>query len=294
MKLSWSTGLLLIIVAQCCSSLGWAQSTDEVCTASNDAERVLVGLLGAHRRTSLRGTLLYERVGDRQFMDVEWSASSGEARLRRLNRVAEPAAESWSPSVMNAARLCDVLRFYVPRVEQGRVVAGRSSRRLALQPKDTLRLGYIADVDTETGLPLGMMTVDPDGKVLERYEFANVDLDVVYDSPEDLEGNPVDEATHSHARGADVLPGYYLVNNHATPAAFVVSDGLATASVFLEPLPPGAAPGEAGVVEGATLIYTRGVPVPGQKGVLISVLGEVPMVTARLLADAIRPTNDEP
>jgi negative regulator of sigma E activity len=28
--------------------------------------------------------------------------------------------------------------------------------------------------------------------------------------------------------------------------------------------------------------------------VLISVLGEVPMVTARLLADAIRPTNDDP
>jgi sigma-E factor negative regulatory protein RseB len=69
---------------------------------------------------------------------------------------------------------------------------------------------------------------------------------------------------------------------------------LATASVFLEPLPPGAAPGEAGVIEGATLAYTRGVSVAGQKGVLISVLGEVPMVTARLLADAIRPTNDDP
>ena len=69
---------------------------------------------------------------------------------------------------------------------------------------------------------------------------------------------------------------------------FVVSDGLATASIFVEPLPAGAPPGEGAVIEGATLTYTRGVT--GAEGrLLISVLGEIPVVTARMLADAVRP-----
>ena len=254
----------------------------------------MVGLLGAHQHISFRGTLLYERAGSRQFIDVDWSAGSGEARLRRLNRVGDPASEAWSPAVLTVARFCDLLRFYVPRVEQGRVIAAKSTRRLTLQPRDTLRLGYIVNVDGETGLPLAMMTADPDGKILERYEFASIDLSGENDAlinPERAIGN---ESAESDLRGRSVLPGYYVVKGHATPAAFVVTDGLATASVFLEPLPPGAVPGEAGVIEGATLAYTRGVSVAGQKDVLISVLGEVPMVTARLLADAIRPTNDDP
>ena len=53
----------------------------------------MVGLLGAHQHISFRGTLLYERAGSRQFIDVDWSAGSGEARLRRLNRVADHSGE---------------------------------------------------------------------------------------------------------------------------------------------------------------------------------------------------------
>jgi negative regulator of sigma E activity len=40
------------------------------------------------------------------------------------------------------------------------------------------------------------------------------------------------------------------------------------------------------------LTYTRGVR-SGSGGLLISVLGEVPFVTARLLADAVRPPLED-
>ena len=72
----------------------------------------------------------------------------------------------------------------------------------------------------------------------------------------------------------------------------MVSDGLATASVFVEPLPAGAPVGEGAIIEGATLTYTRGVR-SASGGLLISVLGEVPFVTARLLADAVRPPLED-
>ena len=61
---------------------------------------------------------------------------------------------------------------------------------------------------------------------------------------------------------------------------------------FVKPLPPGAPVGEGAVIEGATLTYTRGVR-SSAGGLLISVLGEVPMVTARLLADAVRPPREQ-
>jgi len=293
MRLRGSSWLLLLAVL-CSSASSWSQSNRASCTASNDSETALLELLEAHRRVSFRGTLLYEREGSRQFIDVDWSAGSGEARLRRLNRLEDPSTETWAPPIFSAGRFCDLLGFYIPRVERGRVIAGRATQRLTLQPKDTLRLGYIAETDSESGLPLAMVTADPDGKVLERYEFASIDVSDISRAYAEPETAVLAAGSKGDRRGKSVLPGYYVMEGDATPAAFVVSDGLATASVFLEPLPSGTAPGEAGVIKGATLTYTRGVPVTGQNGVLISVLGEVPLVTARLLADAIRPTVETP
>jgi len=244
MSLRWLTWLLLAF-AQCFSAFSWSQPDEAGCSTASEADRIWVALLGAHHHISFQGTLLYERIGGRQFIDVAWSAGSGEARLRRLNRVSDPTEESWSPAALTVGRFCDLRRFYVPRIEQGRVIAGRSTRRLVLQPADTLRLGYIAEVDTETGVPLGMVTIDPEGKVLERYEFASIATNGANRALANPDRAISEEASGSLSRGRDVLPGYYMVNDHATPAAFVVSDGLATASVFLEPLPAGAAPGEA-------------------------------------------------
>ena len=95
-----------------------------------------------------------------------------------------------------------------------------------------------------------------------------------------------------YERGRSVVPGYFLLSEDADRGVFVVSDGLATASIFVEPLPPGAPVGEGAVIEGATLTYTRGIR-SAAGGLLISVLGEVPVVTARLLADAVRPSGEQ-
>jgi hypothetical protein len=53
------------------------------------------------------------------------------------------------------------------------------------------------------------------------------------------------------ARGRGVVPGYFVVAEDHEQGVFVVSDGWATASVFVEPLSPTAPSGEGAVIDGA-------------------------------------------
>jgi sigma-E factor negative regulatory protein RseB len=151
-------------------------------------------------------------------------------------------------------------------------------------------LAHFVDVDVQTGMALAMVTAEPGGKVLERFEFAAIRYRDLLPSGV---GQSEEADDGSIAPGRGVIPGYFVVAENHEQGVFVVSDGWATASVFIEPLPPTAPSGEGAVIDGATLTYTRGTRV-GNNGVLISVLGEVPVVTARLLADAVRSAGSGP
>lgn len=244
-------------------------------------------MLRASSHQRYEGTVLYERAGNRQFVTVTSPTDdAGQGMLRRMNAQADPLPESWPAPFDSPQRACDVAEVYSPVLESGRTVAGRATQRLVLRPRDTLRLTHLIDMDSETGLALAMATVGSEGKMLERYEYASI----AYRSASERE--PRAQKQRGYERGRSVVPGYFVLVEDADRGVFVVSDGLATASIFVEPLPPGAPVGEGAVIEGATLTYTRGIR-SATGGLLISVLGEVPVVTARLLADAVRPSREQ-
>ena len=270
------------VLAACCAPGVFAQAHQQ-CNLATAGEQALERMLLPSRGLSFEGTVLYEREGSRQFLTVTRPEALGMGQLRRMNAQANPRAELWPAPIRSRARVCDVAAAYVPSVEAGRVVAGRATERLTLRPRDTLRLAHIIDLDRSSGLPLAMVTVGPDGQMLERYEYAAID----YHDLTDVATESVVTVENGYERGRSVIPGYFVMSEDPDRGIFVVSDGLATASVFVEPLPAGAPAGEGAVIEGATLTYTRGVP-SSTGGLLISVLGEVPVVTARLLADAVR------
>ena len=206
----------------------------------------------AHQR--YEGTVLYERAGSRQFVTVSSpSDHAGQGVLRRMNARADPLPENWPVPFDSPQRACDVATVYLPTLESGRTVAGRATQRLTLRPRDTLRLTHLIDMDSVTGLALAMATVGSEGNMLERYEYASID----YQSAS--ERDPLDKGQREYERGRSVVPGYFVLSEDADRGVFVVSDGLTTASIFVEPLPPGAPVGEGAVIEGATLTYTRGV-----------------------------------
>ena len=275
-------------------SVGFTQPVLAACIAETDPARALTRMLDAHHQVSYRGTLIYERASGRQFFTVEWPADGASGELTPMNAGVDPMPERWSPPTVADYQLCALLDVYVPTLDPGRVVSGRATQRLTLRPRDTLRHAYVAEIDERTGMALSMATVAPDGKVLDRFEFAAIEF--LERGINDGAGSDGRSAHHTQAApslGVSPVPGYFVVAKDDPRSLFVVSDGLATASIFIEPLPPNVPAGEGAVLDGATLTYSRGI-IPNGKPILISVLGEIPITTARLLADAVSTGREIP
>ncbi len=194
---------------------------------------------------------------------------------------------------------CGIASHYRFSVADGERVAGRTAVRIQIKPLDMYRYGYIMDLDRNTGLLLKTQTVHPGQKrVLEKFQFA--DLSYTGRVPNGAEVNLVHEAQHPHpdqpaAPRRDVndwtvgwVPaGFAATDSQSTSIGRkTYTDGLAVFSVFIEELGRGIRPGEGVARQGSTISYTRGMNLTGQP-VLVTVVGEVPINTARMVADSV-------
>ena len=250
------------------------------CGLSEELAAVVGTLVSSEMTPGYRGTLLLEYGADREFIAVNVDQAAGLAGLQHLNRTSAQRQEL-ALTTVTPRTACDLTRYYTFQLQPGRIVAGRATQRLQVAPRDTLRLGYMMDLDAETGLPLRVVTAHPEGQVLERYEFADIEL---LDSTPMPRSAPPANAAVGQLGFRGLPPGFVLVRQGDDPVGHaVVSDGLSVASVYVEPKPPALPVGEGVVWRGASLTYTRG----RGDGALVTVLGEVPVSTARLLAEAI-------
>ncbi|MDG1064601.1 MAG: MucB/RseB C-terminal domain-containing protein [Luminiphilus sp.] len=253
------------------------------CVMSETMTQAVRGFLAASSSVGYRGTMLVEYGGDREFIAVHVDPVSGGNELTRLNRAvgATPRPVASLPRVSPGP--CHLARYYGLAIEPGSAVAGRATYRLSARPRDTLRLAYVMDLDAEFHVPLRVLAASPEGQILERYEFA----DIVFSAKAAPASASVsdDELAASKYVLAALPPGFTIVNQGRQPVDFIVlSDGLANVSIFVENQPDALPSGEGFTLRGSSLTYTRGFA--QQK--LVTVLGEVPITTARLLAEALR------
>jgi len=208
---------------------------------------------------------------------------------------------------------CGVAEYYRFSVSDGERVAGRKAVRIVVAPGDMYRYGYVLELDKRTGLLLKTATIGRGNKVLEKFQFA--DLSYQGRNPDGADVNLVHEASHpmpqmlslgappkaSHepaiGPGTRTLQQGWAVN--WLPRGFTATDsqprnagrktftdGLAVFSVFLEELDREIRPGEGVVNEGSTTSYSRGMALSGNP-ILVTVVGEVPVNTARMVADSV-------
>ncbi len=197
--------------------------------------------------------------------------------------------------------------FYAVRVGGVERVAGVEADIVTLQPKDSLRFGYRVWTERKRGLVVKLQTLDLDGKVLEQAAFSELQLDAPLKMDKlvqmmgKVDGYRVEKPTlvktTASAEGWTVkLPvaGFKPVSCYKRPATggspiagteplqWIFSDGLASVSVFVEPLDKQRHDKESTLSLGATQTLTRQV-----NNHWITVMGEVPMTTLRLFASSI-------
>jgi sigma-E factor negative regulatory protein RseB len=291
------------------------RASAETCPAADsEALRWLDRMSRSVNQVNYSGVVTFQRGGEMQVMQVSHSVVDGMAseRLTELTgqgaevvRVDHPL-ECIHPghrllrlgTDLQTGR-CGVAEHYRFRVASGERVAGRQAVRIRIEPLDMYRYGYVMELDQETGLLLKSQTIGRGAKILESFQFANLsyapatgaaaaDVNVVHHALHPHPGNPTSTVTSGMTWVVSWLPRGFTQTDQPAPDAprRTYTDGLAVFSVFLEQLSREIRPGEGVVRTGGTTSYTRGLSLAGQP-VLVTVVGEIPVNTARMVADSV-------
>ncbi|TCO77724.1 MucB/RseB C-terminal domain-containing protein [Chromatocurvus halotolerans] len=224
--------------------------------------------------------------------------------------------------------VCGVAAYYRLAMESGDRVAGRMTQRIIAQPRDMYRYAHVLEIDEETAQLLKVTTLTADGRPLEQFQYASLALEDTRDTERetgadtaDADTSPGVASSHAAAHPGNDVEGADAATSSGTSAAVpqtgspqeagmewkpewvpdgflptraiengnrqTYTDGMASFSVFLEPGSISMQPGEGAVREGSTLAYTRGLRLADSM-VLVTVIGEVPVNTARIVADSVR------
>lgn len=182
-------------------------------------------------------------------------------------------------------------------------IAGRSCRGIEITPRDTHRYGYRLCADLESNLLLKAQMVGPEGVVIEQVAFTQVvigaDITEAMLAPSWVTTDwRVVRAQHSKvdlfAQGWRIsAPAGYvptsqqerIFSNDKRVNQLVLSDGLATISIFIEPYQPERSEYEPQGAARSGSVNIFGIKVAN---FWLTVLGEVPAATLEQLAQSIQ------
>lgn len=192
-------------------------------------------------------------------------------------------------------------------VGRARSVIGRAARVVEVAPRDAFRFGYRLWIDEDSRMPVRTDLVDAQGNVLEQVLFTTLAIGVTLPDamlkpavrPDGFAwirqgrgGAPASEPVawrlgrlppgfRLNSSGLQLLPGGERPVTH-----LVVSDGLASVSVFIEGPAPGRPTIEGQGRVGSAFAYSK---VVGEHQV--TAVGEVPPQTVQYIAAGIEPAD---
>lgn len=256
---------------------GSRMETLKVYRSARDARERLVVLTGAHREIVRDGdTLICIGDGD---PTVAYEGSP----LAKWQQTADAA---------QSGLLAEYERV-LGGVER---VAGYDTQVLALRPHDALRYGYRLWLEINTGLPLRIVLEDANnnGQPLEQLMFTEVQVGIT-PSAVDLRPSVPDFTRHYllSSAAADAVDVAWSVND--VPAGFILrssrhseagdhlvySDGLASVSVYIEPLRE---QGEQTSASRAGAVHARAFALGDRR---VFVIGKVPAATIERFARSV-------
>jgi sigma-E factor negative regulatory protein RseB len=181
---------------------------------------------------------------------------------------------------------------------------GRTTRVVALKPRDEYRYGYRLWIDEQTSMPLKTQLCGASGEVREQIVFSNIDLPERI--PDSMFKPQVDASTYRWLRAdrqlalnstpalweAMKLPAGFRMQTRSVQALpgssepathLVFTDGVASVSVFVEARKPDSKPSEGPARVGSSSAFTTVVD-----GHQITAVGEVPPNTVQFIATQVK------
>lgn len=198
-----------------------------------------------------------------------------------------------------------VKESYVLRAGEPERVAGRTTQMLFLDPKDGLRYSYRFWVDMEYGLLLKSVMLNNRNEIMESIGFNQlsllntVDLDWFQPKIDSKKNYVMEDEANKAIVDSGAAPGWTIkelpagyrkvdqmkrmVHGKPLPVTHVIfSDGLASVSLFIEPIVKGVKPRNGHKLVGNTSFYAN-----VTDGHQITVVGEVPEATVAQIANAV-------
>jgi sigma-E factor negative regulatory protein RseB len=279
------------------------------------------------------GTFVYSHDGHMQTMRIVHSSSNGNERERLLSLSGpsrevirdndevtcilpddnEVVVESTGPArrlPLDLPQRLETLERYYRFSDGGdERIAGHQARKIVIMPLDRYRYGHALWLHQNKGLLLRAELYNEEGVVVEQLMFTALEF---HDSlppgllePETRGRDVVWQRGGARPEGLDTAdlwtvgelpPGFVLENhrhhfmagNNALVEHLLFSDGLASVSVFIEPEGEGREGFVGGLRLGAVNTFSR-----SHHGYYITVMGEVPPLTARRIAESVSLRNDQ-
>ncbi|GAA5445041.1 hypothetical protein Misp06_03234 [Microbulbifer sp. NBRC 101763] len=279
--------------------------------AGNEVEQWLNKLAKAVSELEYSGLVTFEHAGMLETLQVVHAVRDGEQveRVRYLS--GEPrelishgsggncefgASPSARTTLWNAVGQQQVQRAYQFILRGEERIADRDAVVIEARPRDRYRLGLVVSLDRETGLPLKTMLVSTQGRVLERYQFVQLDLSPVEDSAlqtvsnaaRRIDNRSTCETSQSRWQVRWLPDGFKVVSVKPLSDGdmMVFSDGLGVFTVFVQRLGPELENFKGRAIRGATVAYMDRMEVKGV-AYTVTVVGEIPDATARRVASSI-------
>jgi sigma-E factor negative regulatory protein RseB len=205
------------------------------------------------------------------------------------------------PQSGGSVSLAQNYHFYIRGRDR---IAGREVEVVQVVPKDEFRYGVTLALDKASGLPLMSLTTVSNKNAIERFQFielqvggaiSELDLTPVAQYHAVLDGSRVPcnsvPGVPSIWRAGWLPPGFVLTqtgtNEHGD--ALTYTDGIASFTVFIEPLQNLTAFKQGLARRGATVAFMTALPLMGDPiGVVL--VGEVPVATAQQVVASISPS----
>lgn len=294
-----------------------SEAVDSDTAAAVDPQALLDRMAQAQRQVEYEGTLVYlhdrhlatlriaHRIDNGVAMESLLALSGPIRAVARNERgVTCMSANARAFSMPRGEQRSAILRsgpvdfkrirrhYVISALGQSRV-AGRDTDVVGIAPRDDYRYGYRYFIDRKTGLPLKIDLLDDAEQPIEQVMFTNVEIfpadpGLARLSSAPVDGIPVNDdqaliAPRSDWTLAAMPPGFEIVasRRNQTMEHFLIGDGIASVSVYIEP--------SVGGLVGATrmgAIAAIGGRIDGHHA---TVVGEVPEHTARMLLNGVTP-----